>query len=94
MGDIIRVRVASLKPPYVFGKQLILWCLKLVKTVPKYELSKFLTLMKATSYTKCRMQVLVQQDSIYYVIDPWCQVISGRTRLYHFCNVLEDNLIK
>jgi hypothetical protein len=48
-GDVIRARVTSRKPPYVFGTQSIVWRLRLVKTVPKYELPKFHTFMKATS---------------------------------------------
>ena len=66
-GDTIRVQIASPKP-HVFGKQLIVWCLTLVKTVSKYELPKFHTFMEATSPLTKR---LTQQYSIYYVIDPW-----------------------
>ncbi len=47
-GDVIWARrVTSLKLPYVPGAQLVVWCLRLVKTVPKYEPPKFHTFMKA-----------------------------------------------
>ena len=47
-GDVIRARANSLEPLYVFGTQPIVWGLRLVKTVPEYELPKFHTFTKAT----------------------------------------------
>jgi hypothetical protein len=48
-GNVIRARrVISPKLPYVPRVQPIVWRLRLVKTMPKYEPPKFHTFMKAT----------------------------------------------
>ena len=93
-GDIIRARVASLKPPYVFRKQLIVWCLTLVKGA-KYELPKFHTFMKAASPLPSAICRSLRGNIPFTMsLIPGAKVISGITKLYHFCNVLEDNFIK
>ena len=47
-GNVNLALVTSTKPLYMFGSQLVVWGLRLVKTVTKNVVPKFHTFMRAT----------------------------------------------